>query len=189
MVVIALFQQWHYKGQYNRTFNRSGVGSTVQAGTSFVDANYNAGVNLSIPIFNQNQNNINRQTAIIQKEQLEINRENSELNIASNVRNSILSLVNQISNIQLSKVSEQTAKESLDLTQLSYQEGAVNFVQLIDAQNNYLNAQLSKANAVYNFLINAVQLERTIGYYFLLHTTSENEKFSERFQQYLLNKN
>lgn len=176
------------QGQYNRTFGRNGIGSTLPAGAAFINGNYNAGLNLSIPIFNQNQNNINKQTAIIQKDQIEINRQNSELNIAANVRNGVLNLVNEISNIELSKVSEQTAKESLELTQSSYQEGAVNFVQLIDAQNNYLNAQLSKANAVYNFLINAIQLERNISYYFLLHSKAENNDFTLRFQDYLLNK-
>ena len=177
------------QGQYNRTFSRSGVGSTLPAGQSFINGNYNVGVNLSIPIFNQNLNNINKQTAIIQKDQIEINRQNSELNIATNVRNSVLNLVNQISNIELSRVSEETAKESLELTQASYQEGAVNFIQLIDAQNNYLNAQLARANATYNFLINATQLERNIGYYFLLHTQAQNDDFSQRFRQFMLNKN
>ncbi|CAM1344308.1 TolC family protein [Tenacibaculum amylolyticum] len=179
------------QGQYNRTFSRHGKGSTIppafaQLGNTLLNSNYNVAVNLSIPIFNRNQNNINKQTALIQKDQIEINRANSELNIAANVRNGVLNLINEISNIELSKVSEQTAKESLELTQSSYQEGAVNFVQLIDAQNNYLNAQLAKATAVYNFLINAIQLERNTGYFFLLHTQTENEAFITRFQEYLL---
>lgn len=174
------------QGQYNQTFNRSGEGSTAPPGFTLLDNNYNVGVNLSLPIFNRNKNTIDKQTAIIQKEQIEYNRQNSELNIAVNVRSGVLNLINQISNIGLSKVSEQTAKEALELTQSSYQEGAVNFVQLIDAQNNYLNAQLAKANAVYNFLINAIQLERTIGYFFLLHTKAENDQFTQRFQEFLL---
>ncbi|WP_143592099.1 TolC family protein [Tenacibaculum holothuriorum] len=179
------------QGQYNRTFSRHGKGSSLsaqqqQADFALLNSNYNVGLNLSIPIFNRNQNNINKQTAMIQKDQIEINRANSELNIAANVRNGVLNLVNEASNIELSKVSEQTAKESLELTQTSYQEGAVNFVQLIDAQNNYLNAQLSRANAVYNFLINAIQLERNIGYFFLLHSPEENEDFTQRFQEFLL---
>lgn len=179
------------QGQYNHTFSRHGKGSTIppafaQLGSTLLNSNYNVAVNLSIPIFNRNQNNINKQTALIQKDQIEINRANSELNISANVRNGVLNLINQISNIELSKVSEQTAKESLELTQSSYQEGAVNFVQLIDAQNNYVNAQLAKATAVYNFLINALQLERNTGYFFLLHTKAENEAFIARFQEYLL---
>ena len=50
----------------------------------------------------------------------------------------VLNLINQISNIELSKISEDTEREALDPTQTSYNNGAVNIVQLLDAQNNYL---------------------------------------------------
>lgn len=178
------------QGQYNQVFNRSGKGSTPPEGFGGqIDNNYNVALNLSMPIFNQNLNNINEQTARIQKEQLELNRANSQLNIAANVRSSILNVVNQISNIELSKVSENAAKESLELTQEMYRQGAVNFVQLIDIQNNYLSAQLARANAVYNFLMNAVQMERNVGKYFMLQSEAESEAFRQRFRAYLLESN
>ncbi|UJH68383.1 TolC family protein [Allomuricauda sp. SCSIO 65647] len=177
------------QGQYNSTFNRSGAGSTVPPNLGFglVDNYYTAGASISIPIINQNLNNINRQTALIQKDQLEINKDNLELGIAVNVRNGVLNLVNQMSNIQLSKISEETAAEALELTRASYSEGAVNIVQLLDAQNNFLDAQLARANAVYNFLINALQLERFLGYYFLLNAEADNNAFKQRFFEYLNN--
>ncbi len=177
------------QGQYNETFNRSGAGSTAPAGFALIDNNYNAAVSLSIPIVNQNLSNINKRTAMIQKEQLEINLENTELSIAANVRNGVLNLVNQVSNIELSKVSEETAKEALELTQTSYSNGAVNIVQLLDAQNNYLAAQLSRTNATYNFLITSLQLERYLGYYFVLNSDAENESFRQRFFEYFNTKN
>ncbi len=177
------------QGQYNSVFSRSGAGSVAPIGTTFLDNNYNVGVNVSIPIFNQNMTNINRQSAVIQKEQLNINKENTELAIAANIRNSILNMINQISNIELSKISEETAEEVLELTQASYSSGAVNIIQLIDAQNNYLNAQLARTNAVYNYLINALQVERFLGYYFLLNTKEENDKFMQGFLEFLNNRN
>lgn len=177
------------QGQYNSTFSRSGAGSTAPQGFGLVDNYYSAGASLSIPIINQNLSNINRQTALIQKEQLEINRDNLELNIAVNVRNGVLNLVNQISNIELSKISEETAEEALELTRTSYSNGAVNIVQLLDAQNNYLDAQLARTNAVYNFLINALQLERFLGYYFLLNSEEKNNEFRQGFFEFLNNQN
>lgn len=177
------------QAQYNRTFNRSGAGSTPFAGTTLLDDNYNVALNVSIPIFNQNQNNINRQNAIIQKDQININKENFELGISANVRNNVLNVINQLSNIELSGVSEESAKEALELTQTSYSSGSVNIITLLDAQTNYLNAQLAKTNAIYNFLINALQLERTLGYYFLLNTEDANAQFRQRFLQYQTNKN
>ena len=177
------------QGQYNRTFSRSGAGSTPPSGFTVLDDGYNASLNLSIPLLNQNQTNINRQINSIQKQQLNINMENSELAIDSNVRSGVLNVVNQIANIELSTVSEEAAQESLALTQTAYNSGAVSVIQLIDAQNNYLNAQLASTNAVYNFLINSLQLERFLGYYFLLKSESENAAFTQRFLDYLNNKN
>ena len=175
------------QGSYNREFSRSGVGSQPIPG--FPDGYYNVGVNLSLPIINNNQNNINRQTAFIQKEQLELNKESTEQLIELNMRNAVLDLINQVSNIELSKVAEEAAKESLELTQTSYSSGAVNIVQLIDAQNNYFNAQLTKANAIYNYLTSMLQIERYLGYYFLLHTDAENNDFNRRFLEYLNERN
>ncbi|GAA4272447.1 TolC family protein [Aquimarina gracilis] len=177
------------QGQYNRTFDRSGKGSTAPPGFGLIDDNYNVGLNVSIPIFNQNVTNINRQTAIIQKDQLEINKQSTELGIAANIRTGVLNLVNQISNIELSKISEETAIESLELTQVSYSSGSVNIVQLLDAQNNLLSARVARANATYNYLINSLQLERFLGYYFLLNSDQENEAFRQRFFEFLSTRN
>jgi len=96
-------------------------------------------------------------------------------------------LVNQIANIELSKVFEETAKEALELTQVSYANGAVNIVQLLDAQNNYLQAQLASTNATYNYLLSSMQLERYIGSFFLLQTESERQEFITRFLEYTQN--
>ena len=177
------------QGQYNRVFDRSGVGSNPVPGASLLDDNYNIALNVSIPILNSNQTNINRQTARIQKDQLMINMENTELALSANIRNAVLNIINQISNIELSKISEETAKEALDLTQTSYSNGAVNIVQLIDAQNNYINASVASVNAVYNYLINSLQMERFLGYYFLLNTEANNDAFNQRFIEYLNTRN
>ncbi len=169
------------QGNYNQNFNQWGVGSIDPDPAN----NYNVGVNLSLPIFNQFRNNINKQTAKIQQDQLEINIQNTELAIESNVSIGVLNLFNQISNIRLSEVSVNAAKEALELVQTSYSEGAVSIIQLIDAQNNYLQAQLAQASATYNFLLNAIQLERFMGYNFLLHTEEENNAFKQRFAEFL----
>ena len=68
---------------------------------------------------------------------------------------------------------------------MSYANGAVNIVQLLDAQNNYLQAQLASANATYNYLLSSMQLERYLGNFFLLQTESEREEFISRFLEYI----
>lgn len=171
------------QGQYNKEFSRSGAGADPLP--VFEDGYYNVAVNLALPIFNRNQNNINKQTAIIQKEQLDLNKENVALAVSTNIRNGVYNLINQITNTELSKVSERAARESLDLTQTAYTNGAVNIVQLIDAQNNHLNSQLARANAAYNYLLAMLQLERYLGAYFLLNSDEDNQQFNERFLQFM----
>ncbi len=174
------------QGQYNYQFSKSGEGSSYPAGyPSPPDGNYNIGLNISLPIFNKNSNSINKQTALIQEEQLEINKENFQTAVSLNIYNAILDLINEISNIELSKVSEKAAQKALELTQNAYSEGAVNIIQLIDAQNNYISTQQAKTNASYNYLIQMLQLERYLGNYFLLDSQEEIADFQARFLEFI----
>ncbi|MEM6514795.1 MAG: TolC family protein [Bacteroidota bacterium] len=172
------------RGQYSQEFFRSGEGTQFPPTLAFPDNFYTVGLNISIPIFNQNKQNLNQQIAIVQTEQLEFSRENIELLLEKNINDAVLELINQISNIKISKVFEETAREALDLTQTSYANGAVNIVQLLDAQNNFLIAQQASANATYNYLQRAIQLERALGVFFLLQNETEREAFVERFLEF-----
>ncbi len=177
------------QGQYNLEMSRSGLGSSFPSGFPIPpDGNYNVGLNVSIPIFNQNTNNINRQISQIQSDQLTIQKENLNLNIEKNVNDIVLDMVGRIANIEISKVALESAEESLELTQNAYQEGAVPVIQLIDAQTNFLQAQLAQATANYNYLLTSIQLERIIGYFFLSHSEQENNALMNRARQFILSK-
>ncbi len=170
------------QGQYNRNLGKWGEGQTPMAGFPIKPIDdYNIAVNVSIPLFDGNRRNINRKKARLQREQLELSTKNAKTGISLNIHNIVLDLINEISNIELSKVSEASAKEAMELTQNAYSNGAVNIVQLIDAQNNYIATQEAKANATYNYLIKMLQLERYMGNYFLLDTKEDIQAFSQRF--------
>lgn len=177
-------------GQYNAIFSRSGEGTDFPPGfPQFPDSYYTLGVNVSIPLIQQNLQNINSQSATIRMEQIDLQKDNFELSIERNVNSAVLNLINQISNIELSEVSLNAAEENLELTQQAYASGAVTYIQLIDAQTNYFQAQLANANAVYNYLLSVISLERNIGSFFLMNTPEYTEDFNARFRQYLLDNN
>ncbi|WP_394971040.1 TolC family protein [uncultured Croceitalea sp.] len=178
------------QGQYNLALSQSGAGSTPTVGIPVApDGTYNFGLNVSLPIFNQNLRNINKQTAKIQEDQLHIQKSNIDLNIETNINALVLDLTNQIANIQISQIAEEAAKESLDLTQNAYSQGAVPLIQLIDAQTNYLQSQIASANANYNYLLASMQLERAIGYFFLINSEDNNQEFIQRAQEFILSRN
>jgi outer membrane protein TolC len=175
------------QGQYNDEFSRSGKGTDFVLSGPPTDE-YFVGASLSVPVFNRTQTNINKQISTIQQDQLNINKDNIELSIEANINTAVLDLINQIANIEISKISEKTAEESLELTQVSYSNGAVNIIQLLDAQNNYLYTQQANITAVYYYLLSFLQLERYIGFYFLMHTSEENQAFIQAFKEYLQNR-
>ena len=81
------------------------------------------------------------------------------------------------------------AKESLELSQNEYRNGAIPVIQLIDAQNNYIQAYLANSTAKFNYLLVSMHLQRAIGYFFIMGTDASNEKFVQRASRYLLNDN
>lgn len=177
-------------GQYNYEFSRSGAGSEFNPALGELpQGTYNVGLNLSIPIFNQTRNDINKQSAFIQREQIAIYKADADLAIEKNINDIVIALLNRISNIQITKIAEEAAKEALELTQGSYAEGESLLIELVDAQNNYLRAQLASANANYNYLLAAISMERAIGYYFLLNSEADNAEFVQRATQFILERN
>ncbi|WP_171595900.1 TolC family protein [Marinifilum caeruleilacunae] len=178
------------QGAYNHTFTRDGEGSSYPTGfTAPPDGYYNVGVQLSLPLFNKNQRNINRQKSLIQQDQLKLQKENTESIIRQNVNDIVYSILNLYTNIELSNLTTKTAKESLDLMQISYLNGAVSITSLIDAQQAYFQAQQQQASAGYNFYLSLLQMERILSYYFFLNPDEENQNFIQNLQNYLISNN
>ncbi|WP_196894596.1 TolC family protein [Aureivirga marina] len=173
------------QAQYNYNIDRSGKGSIAPQGFAQPTNNYNVGVNVSLPIFDRTQRNLNRQRTKIQIEQLGLNRDNVVLVIHQNVNNVVTDIINQIANIELTKVALNSARENLELNQIAYSNGAIPIATLIDAQQNYIQAQQANANATYNYLLSSIQLERLISYYILLHSKEENNALFQRIEEYL----
>lgn len=178
------------QGQYNYLFSKSGAGTDPPAGfPAAPDSDYNVAISLSLPIFQQNIRNINRQSSKIQLDQLVVQKEDVELNIARSINDLVLDLNNQIANIEISAVNLEYSKESLELSQSEYRNGAIPVIQLIDAQNNFIQAEFTNTTAHYNYHIVSLQLQRAIGYFFEMKSPASNQEFMRRAQQYLLNSN
>ena len=102
-----------------------------------------------------------------------------------NLYDSVVDVSGRIANIELSRVSESAAEQSLELTEAAYANGAATITELIDSQNNYLQAQLASANALYNFIDSALRLERAAGIFlFMGNEDMNNQDFAARYREY-----
>ncbi len=168
----------------NRTFDRAGTG-TPPAGQA-LDQFYTLGIRASIPLFDSNQRRIARQSALLQEDQLRVDLQGAALALDRTVRDVVVDLTTEIANIQLSGVSETAAAEGLQLAQDAFASGAINVVELLDAQTNLFSAQLARASAQYNFLATSVALQRLVGHFSLLSSDEANAAYRQRFEAFLL---
>ena len=136
---------------------------------------------LSYPIFDGNRRKINLQRTTIQQQQLNTEIENLDQNLTLQVRSSALDLLTSTTQLKYTRVASENAANNFDLMQKNYQQGTVSITPLIDAQKAALNAKLAYSLSVYNYLVNFLNLENSIGHYSLLSSAEEKAAFNQRF--------
>ena len=172
-------------GQINENFYRGGVGSEPPINSEFYNTTYNAGVVLSYPVFDGNRRKINLQKTTIQQEQLNAEIKNLDQNLTLQVRTSALDLLASSTQLHYAQIAADNAEDNFNLVQQNYQQGIVSITPLIDAQKVALNAKLTYSISVYNYLVNFLDLENSIGHYSLLSSAEEKEAFNDRYLDFI----
>jgi outer membrane protein TolC len=112
-------------------------------------------------------------------------------NAANRIENRILNAVHLIRasypGIRLSMDAADAAQRNLTLVTDSYVRGIKSIIDLIDAQNQALVANQQAANAVYDFLIDLMAVQRSTGSFFLFAPEEERDEWIERLNLYMRN--
>ncbi len=96
------------------------------------------------------------------------------------LRTGLLALSAAYTAIALSNDAAEAARQNLALVTDSYDKGVTTVVELIDAQNSALVAELLAANAVYDFLLQWMNVQRVAGRFDLLMDGQERSAFFTR---------
>ena len=148
------------QGNTSRVFDEN----NRQAGTSLEDENdWEFSLNLSIPLYQGGQRGANVRKADYQLHQNKISREQSLRQVEQNVRQFFHEINASYPSMELSEIAAKSAQRNYSLVQDNYSQGTVSIADLIDAQNAALAAEQNAANAVYDFLIDLMNLQRSIG--------------------------
>lgn len=169
------------QSQASHSFSRSGAGSEVPLPD---DNAWQVGVNASWPLFEGGEIHARTRQLKIDISGLETQKADLVHNLELGLRNNVIDIVSKSFNITLSKQAADAGAKSLDLVQDSYEKGLVSIVQLLDAQNAALTAELSAASAVYEYFISYLNLERAVGRYLMLNATEVQKDFFDRFIEY-----
>ncbi len=125
--------------------------------------NWGVGVNLSLPLYQGGAISERVSEEELTLGQLQLELENVHRSIEQNIRSQLHSAKASKLAINLSRDSASAAKKNLNLISDSYRQGAGTIIDLLDAQNASTSADLRAAQSVYLFLIDLMNLQRSVG--------------------------
>ena len=122
-----------------------------------------AALSLSLPVFDGFQKRYNIKQSKVTRNMLALQREDTERNLRIAIRNYNDQMELCIKNYQAANATVEIAQKSYDISEKMYEVGKATLVELNDAQLALQQAQLTEAQAVYNFMVTKASLDDLIG--------------------------
>ncbi|MEM1321901.1 MAG: TolC family protein [Bacteroidota bacterium] len=170
-------------GGANRLLSKSGVPEIFTPVDNATTWNLNFGA--SYPIFQGFARKKELEKSEIQLQQLQLTRQNVRNQLELAIRSNMETIYVSYTRMDLSRVAADASDKNFDVIQDAYNQGQVNITALIDAQNNNLQSELSAINAVYEFILDFLTLERSIGFFYFLASEEDKNQFFQQVNDYL----
>jgi outer membrane protein TolC len=149
------------------------------------DTNWGVGLNISLPLYEGGGRFADRKRAIEELARLRIERQATRERIALAIETAVLKMQASGPSIDLSREARETSLKNLDLVTDSYSLGVVSVIDLIDAQTSALVSSQVAANAVYDFLIDLMEMQRAANAFDFYRTREQRDAWFERLEKYL----
>lgn len=124
---------------------------------------WSVGVGLTFPLFSGGGKEATESKAFENLRRLQLEREATIGRVEERIRSAMFQASASFPGIRLSQEAADASGKSLNLVVDQYSRGAVDIIKLLNSQNAALNANESAANAVYDFLIDLMNIERAVG--------------------------
>ncbi|MFI5251611.1 MAG: TolC family protein [Bacteroidota bacterium] len=125
--------------------------------------NWVFGLDANIPIFNGFKTHNQEQEAVAMRMATEARTRDLERTVVSEVRQALSDVRTNILKIQSSTSQVDQAKQALALANLRYETGVATNLDVIDAQTNVSQSELSHLDALYNYVLSRYALEKAVG--------------------------
>lgn len=174
-------------GVRNR-FATGGAGSdpgvTIPGLTPPNDLSWTLGFRLSYPLFAGSSRFAERAQASAELARLEFERDAVAERVEQRVRASLYHMGASYAGIELSTDASDAAHNNYDLVFTAYRTGLGSILDLLDAQNAALIADGVAANAVYDFLIDLMRMQRAVGRTGTFRSADESAAFYQRLEAF-----
>ena len=168
------------------SFLRDGAGSeSISPDIEIPDWNWSIGLGASVPIYTGGKRQALYQQSSIEIQGLQFDRLNLINQLEQRVRSKMQLVGASYANIEQSNAAARASKRNFDVVQDSYSQGVVSIIQLIDAQNAYLESQFLAVNSTYQFVIDVLNVERSIGLFYTLSPPEQRDAHFGRLEEFM----
>ena len=182
------------EGGVQHDFWRAGEGATTPPGLAAPPFNipqpdkfgWDVGLYLAIPLSRGGAGiaNIRESSRLVERLSAELAR--IEQNVDTGVRTELYNASAAMASVSLTRNAAVAAADNLVLVTDLYRRGKVDIIRLVDAQTQSLVADLAAVNAVYDYLIALLFVNREISHFRNLDTDEAKQEFSRRLNEFIL---
>ena len=122
-----------------------------------------AGISVNIPIYSRGSTKANVKKSQIALEQAQLDYEQTQLNIRQTVAQAYRNVISAYNAFKVSEVRENAYSKSFDAYNMQYRYGKITTVELLQQQNNYLNALNTYIQNKYSLLMRRKILDVYMG--------------------------
>jgi outer membrane protein len=117
------------------------------------------GLQLSIPIFNNNRNLINMERARVAVDNVALNNEQLRITLKADIQNAIAGARNAKRSLDAAVAAENAARLSFENAKQRFELGAINALEYNTSRNNLDVAQVNLTRAKFQYFFNVKQVE------------------------------
>jgi outer membrane protein TolC len=176
------------QGGVSNVFGRGGAGASAPvfpAPTGFPvapDLTWQLRAEASLPLFTGFARNSTRAQTGLELDRLEVEREGIAQGVTQRVRAALETAAASYAAIALTRDAAEAAGRNYELISDAYANGTASITTLLDAQDAALSASESAANAVHEFLLDLMRVERAMGRFGTLQPPEQRREFLERLR-------
>ena len=148
---------------------------------------WGVGLELSFPLFLGGSKEATETKATEDLRRLRLEREATVGRVEERIRSTMFRAAASFPGIRLSREAAESAQKNLELVVDQYSRGAVDIIKLLNSQNAALTATESAANAVYEFLIDFMGIQRAVGQFDYFLYDEDRAAWFERLREFFEN--
>jgi outer membrane protein TolC/ABC-type uncharacterized transport system substrate-binding protein len=164
------------------TFDRSGAQGASLPGLD--DTETTVAVQLSLPLFTSGARGAQKAKAYEELTGLHVQRQATAERIEQRVRAALHTTRSAYTAIRLSRQAADAAESNFVVVRDAYSRGTISILDLLDAQNAALVADLRAATAIYDFIHALMEVERASGHFDFFQTPEDQAAWFERVDRY-----